>query len=55
MTIVRIEPDVNADLKLLKVIKKCKNVSATIRFIMHHAGYTEAFFDKMRSLGVGEQ
>ena len=55
MTIIRIEPDVNADLKLLKAIKKCKNVSATIRFIMHHAGYNEAFFDKMRSLGVGEQ
>jgi len=55
MTLVRIEEDVNADLKLLKQIKNCKNLSDTIRFVLHHAGYNAAFFDRMRNLGVERQ
>ena len=54
MKLVRLTEDVHADLLLMKSIKQCKNLSDTIRFILHHAGYSEAFFDRMRELGVKE-
>ena len=57
---IALEEDVHADLLLLKsIIRKnypdsAKNLSTVLRYIFERAGYTEAFFDRMREEGVKE-
>ncbi len=49
-TTVEVTTDLRDDLKNLKGHLRKKNMTATIRQIMRHAGFSEAFFERMEQI-----
>ena len=50
MKSLKVADDLHTDLFVLKGILRTNDTTETIRRIMNHAGYTEAFFEKMEEL-----